>query len=152
MREPEPRQRFLDQPYVLQIVALEQIQDLLRPLARDGMSPLPLRMRQVCAKQHRKLEGLVKELRRHPEAVAAERAAEEAQTMTPTVLGEDTQALRDLAAAVLRQALADVRSPKVKIRRQARRFWADVATVRLWGEVLGIEDVLLRYAAQVVRR
>ena len=56
-----------------------KIQDLLRGLAREGLSPLPLRMRQVCAQQHRKLAGFVRELRRHPETIAAERAAEEAQ-------------------------------------------------------------------------
>ena len=78
MTEEEPRRRFIDEPYILQIVALEQIQDLLRPLARDTLSPLPQRMRQVCAQQHRKLAAMVRELRRHPQQIAAERAAEEA--------------------------------------------------------------------------
>ena len=75
--EHESRRHFLDTPYILQIVALEQMADLLRPLAADSKSPLPVRMRNQLARMHNRVRALSRELRDHPEAVQRERAAEE---------------------------------------------------------------------------
>jgi hypothetical protein len=76
--EPQSRRRFLDEPFILQIVALEQMADLLRPLASDHLSPLPLRMRNQLARMHNRVRALSRELHQHPDAVRQERAAEEA--------------------------------------------------------------------------
>ena len=83
MTEPEPRRRFIDQPYILQIVALEQTQDLLRTLARDEV--LPTRMRTACAKQHRKLAAFVRELRRRAAADRRGTGARGGAALTPAL-------------------------------------------------------------------
>lgn len=69
--------RFLDAPFVLQRIALEQAQTLLRPLARTDISTLPAHMRTACARMHRQCGTLARELRRAPDAVRAERQRED---------------------------------------------------------------------------
>jgi hypothetical protein len=76
--EPDPRRRHLDEAFILERLALEHVRDLLRPLARSGFTSLPLRMRNRAARWHREVSGMLRELRRRPEAIMAERAAEEA--------------------------------------------------------------------------
>jgi hypothetical protein len=76
MAEPAPGDRFLDQPFIEEIVYIERVQELLRLLARDAYSPLPRRMRTACANFHRRLTILLRELSNQPDQVAAERAAE----------------------------------------------------------------------------
>ena len=71
------RRRFLDEDFVLQRISLEQIQELLRPLARTDLSTLPARMRTACARMHRQCAALARELRRAPDAVRAERQRED---------------------------------------------------------------------------
>ena len=68
----------LDEPYILERVTLEHIQDLLRPLARTSLSPLPVRMRNACAQMLRQCGAMARELRHAPEAVRAEREREDA--------------------------------------------------------------------------
>jgi hypothetical protein len=77
MANDDPRRRYLDQPFVLEIGALEAIRDPRRPLARTGHSALPSRMRNSCAQMHRSISAMLRELRRHPEALHQERATEE---------------------------------------------------------------------------
>jgi hypothetical protein len=76
MDEPCPGSRFLDEPFIEEIVFIERIQELLRLLAQDRHSPLPRRMRVACANFHRRLTLFRRELRNSPDQVAAERAAE----------------------------------------------------------------------------
>ena len=71
------RRRFLDEPSIVQRVALEQIQALLRPLARTDVSPLPLRMRAQAVRMHRQCAAFARELRRGPEHIALERSRED---------------------------------------------------------------------------
>jgi hypothetical protein len=71
------RRRYLDEPFALEISALEAIRDLLRPLARTGHSSLPLRMRHACARMHRTISTMLRELRRRPQDLVEERQREE---------------------------------------------------------------------------
>lgn len=71
------RRRFLDEPFIVQRVALEQVQELVRPLAHSA-SPLPGRMRHRCASMARRCSLMARELRRAPEHVRAERHKEDA--------------------------------------------------------------------------
>lgn len=38
------RRRFLDDDFLLELLALDQVMLLLRPLSRESLSPLPARM------------------------------------------------------------------------------------------------------------
>ena len=80
MTEHASWRHFLDEPYILERVALEQIADVLRPLANERLSPLPVRMRTQLTRMHNRVRALSRELRRQPEQVRAERAAEQTQT------------------------------------------------------------------------
>ena len=71
------RRRFLDEDYIVELLALEAMVTLLRPLSRETMGPLPLRMRTACARMHRQCAALARELRRAPDAIRAERARED---------------------------------------------------------------------------
>jgi hypothetical protein len=71
-----PRRRFLDEPYIVERLTLEYMQDLVRPLLHPG-SPLPARLRAQLARIQRRLMFINRELRLHPGQVAAEKAAEE---------------------------------------------------------------------------
>jgi len=71
------RRHFLDEPFILEILSLEHVRDLLRPLARAGFTSLPLRMRNRTARWHREVSAMLRELRRHPDALQQERADEE---------------------------------------------------------------------------
>jgi hypothetical protein len=71
------RHRYLDQPFVTEILSLEHIRDLLRPLTRAGHSALPSRMRTHCARLHREVSGMLRELRRDPDTIIEERTEEE---------------------------------------------------------------------------
>jgi len=56
-----------------------------------------------------------------------------------------------LACAVLTQAVSDLRSPSAQTRAASRAFFHDDTLRDFWGEVLGIEDGLARYAATIER-
>jgi hypothetical protein len=58
-----------------------------------------------------------------------------------------------LAVAVLKQAITDLRSPDVQTREASRAFFhgEDTTMREFWGEVLGIEEGLARYAARLSR-
>ena len=73
----DPAPRFLDEPFILQRIALEHIADLLRPLAADRLSPLPVRLRNQLARMHNRVRALSRELYQHPDQLARERVAEE---------------------------------------------------------------------------
>ena len=47
-----------------------------------------------------------------------------------------------LLAAVVQQALADLRSPHPAIREDALRFLGDAEAVQWWGDVLGVGEAL----------
>ena len=56
-----------------------------------------------------------------------------------------------LLAAVVQQALSDVRSPSSDIRHDALRFLCDEAALQWWGDVLGVGDALQRQVQAVLR-
>jgi hypothetical protein len=74
--DDDARRYFLDEPYILQIVTLDQIAALLRPLVDTHTSPLPVRLRTHLARMHTRIRRIRRELRRQPEAIAHERARE----------------------------------------------------------------------------
>jgi len=57
-----------------------------------------------------------------------------------------------LACALLWQAVTDLRSPSASVRAASRAFFLDTPALRdFWGEVLGIEDGVARYAARLAQ-
>jgi hypothetical protein len=69
--------RFLDQPYLVEVLAIEAMQDKLRVLANYSLTPLPQRLRSRFAGMHVRLHAIKRELERRPDAIANERAAED---------------------------------------------------------------------------
>jgi hypothetical protein len=69
--------RFLDQPYVLELVTIERLQELLRTLADPALTPLPQRLRRRFDAMHGHLQAIKRELETRPGPVAQERAAED---------------------------------------------------------------------------
>jgi hypothetical protein len=61
----------------------------------------------------------------------------------------DTDGARDLAVALVKQAVQDLRDWDPAIRGAARAWWHDAAAVGFWDDVLGLNGALLRYAAAV---
>jgi hypothetical protein len=57
----EPR-RYLDEPFALEIILLQQAQDLLRQLAQNNSRPA--RMRTATARMYQRLGAFRRELRR----------------------------------------------------------------------------------------
>ena len=78
-----PRQQYLDEPYILERVTLQQIQQLLLPLAHNDASALPVRMRTRCAMIHRRCASMARELYLHPESILNERRQEETPPLVP---------------------------------------------------------------------
>jgi hypothetical protein len=74
---PADPHHYLDDPFVLDILALEEIRDRLRLLAHPQHTALPLRLRNDCAKLHRDVSALLRELRHHPRVLLQERARDE---------------------------------------------------------------------------
>ena len=56
-----------------------------------------------------------------------------------------------LCAAVLQQAVADLRSPYPDIRHDALQFLGDEDAVAWWGQQLGVEDALRQQVQAVLR-
>jgi hypothetical protein len=54
-----------------------------------------------------------------------------------------------LAFAVLQQAVTDLHSPYASTRASSHAFFQDVLLRTFWGEVLGVEDGLTRYAQRL---
>ena len=71
------RRYYLDQPYATEIATLLTLQSHLRILASLRYTPLPGRLRRQFAGMVVRLTKIRRELERHPEQVAAERAAED---------------------------------------------------------------------------
>lgn len=70
-------QRYLDQPFLEPILQLEQVMATLRELSQHERSPLPGRMRTTLSNMFVRLGRLRRELERHPEIIAAEKAREQ---------------------------------------------------------------------------
>jgi hypothetical protein len=71
------RRRSLDEPYINEITHMERLQAILRILAHHELTPLPQRIRRRCAAMFVRLTSIRRELARHPEVIAAERARED---------------------------------------------------------------------------
>ena len=76
----------------------------------------------------------------------------------PTARDANRAALQHLApelallAAVLQQALHDVRSRRADVREEAQQFLQDAEALGWWGEVLGIDgEALHQHARDVLR-
>lgn len=75
----DEHRRYIDEPYILERVSLEQAMDLLRPLARTGRSALTLKMRNKVGKAFMLLSAVNRDLVHHPDRVREEKAAEDAR-------------------------------------------------------------------------
>jgi hypothetical protein len=73
----EERRRYLDEPYIVEQLALDEAIDRLSPLLRPGVNPLPRRLRAAIARSRQHLRAVSRELRLHPARVQAERDREE---------------------------------------------------------------------------
>ena len=56
-----------------------------------------------------------------------------------------------LLAAVVQQALSDVRSPRPDIRQDALTFLGDEAALAWWGDALGVGEALQRQVQAVLQ-
>lgn len=70
-------QRYIDQPYVVEITMIERLQAALDVLSDSCLTPLPRRLLAKFESLRGRLEVIRKELERRPQAVSAERAREE---------------------------------------------------------------------------
>jgi hypothetical protein len=71
--------RYLDEPFVTEILAIERIQAELRILARYDLTPLPQRLRSRFAGMFSRLHRIKRELEQDPTGIASEREAEDAR-------------------------------------------------------------------------
>lgn len=75
----DPARRYLDEPYLAVAVDLETVAALMQVWSRTE-SPLPSRLRTLCAGIVLQANRLRRELARHPDRLMAERAREERRT------------------------------------------------------------------------
>ena len=69
--------RYMDEPYALELVAIERLQGELRVLADHALSPLPQRLRSRFARMFIHLTEIRRELQNHPDRVSIERGEED---------------------------------------------------------------------------
>jgi len=76
--------RYMDEPFSLQLAQLDQARALLRMLADHRQTPLPQRVRSICARMVLKLGEIQREIAQRPDMLTMQRGEEDRRGETST--------------------------------------------------------------------